>query len=98
VAVSANTLVSAKAHVKDLIPEEGGDRWADTWIDLVKAKHPNVPCRGSKVRSLDRVAVLVQGFILDRRIIIRRDCRTNHKRAVPRIRTKHDSKGETVRA
>ena len=36
-----NTLVAAKAPVKDLIPKEGATGWADTWMISSKAKHPN---------------------------------------------------------
>ena len=36
-----NTLVGAKAPVKDLIPKEGATGWADTWMISAKAKHPN---------------------------------------------------------
>jgi putative spermidine/putrescine transport system substrate-binding protein len=36
-----NTLQTAKAPVKDLIPKEGATGWADTWMISTKAKHPN---------------------------------------------------------
>ncbi|MFL5968953.1 MAG: ABC transporter substrate-binding protein [Gaiellaceae bacterium] len=36
-----NTLIGAKAPVKDLIPKEGATGWADTWMISSKAKHPN---------------------------------------------------------
>ena len=36
-----NTLIAAKAPVKDLIPKEGATGWADTWMLSVHAKHPN---------------------------------------------------------
>jgi putative spermidine/putrescine transport system substrate-binding protein len=36
-----NTLLAAKAPVKDLIPREGATGWADTWMISTKAKHPN---------------------------------------------------------
>ena len=36
-----NTLIDAKAPVKDLIPKEGATGWADTWMLSSKAKHPN---------------------------------------------------------
>jgi len=36
-----NTLIGAKAPVKDLIPREGATGWADTWMISSKAKHPN---------------------------------------------------------
>ena len=36
-----NTLVDAKAPVRDLIPKEGATGWADTWMLSAKAKHPN---------------------------------------------------------
>ncbi len=36
-----NTLIDAKAPVKDLIPSEGATGWADTWMLSSKAKHPN---------------------------------------------------------
>src|ERR687888_1968360 len=36
-----NTLVAAKAPVKDLIPNEGATGWADTWMISSQAKHPN---------------------------------------------------------
>src|SRR5439155_784505 len=36
-----NTLIAAKAPVKDLIPKEGATGWLDTWMLSAKAKHPN---------------------------------------------------------
>jgi putative spermidine/putrescine transport system substrate-binding protein len=36
-----NTLVAAKAPVKDTIPREGATGWADTWMLSAHAKHPN---------------------------------------------------------
>jgi putative spermidine/putrescine transport system substrate-binding protein len=36
-----NTLIAAKAPVKDLIPKEGATGWADTWMLSSHAKHPN---------------------------------------------------------
>jgi putative spermidine/putrescine transport system substrate-binding protein len=36
-----NTLIAAKAPVKDLIPKEGATGWADTWMLSAHAKHPN---------------------------------------------------------
>jgi putative spermidine/putrescine transport system substrate-binding protein len=36
-----NTLVGAKAPVKDTIPREGATGWADTWMLSAHAKHPN---------------------------------------------------------
>jgi putative spermidine/putrescine transport system substrate-binding protein len=36
-----NTLIAAKAPVKDLIPREGATGWLDTWMISAKAKHPN---------------------------------------------------------
>jgi putative spermidine/putrescine transport system substrate-binding protein len=36
-----NTLIDAKAPVRDLIPREGATGWADTWMLSSKAKHPN---------------------------------------------------------
>src|SRR3954452_12906926 len=36
-----NTLIAAKAPVKDTIPQEGATGWADTWMLSAKAKHPN---------------------------------------------------------
>jgi putative spermidine/putrescine transport system substrate-binding protein len=36
-----NTLIAAKAPVKDLIPKEGATGWLDTWMMSAKAKHPN---------------------------------------------------------
>jgi len=36
-----NTLVAAKAPVKDLIPSEGATGWADTWMLSAHAQHPN---------------------------------------------------------
>src|SRR5437868_4484439 len=36
-----NTLIGAKAPVKDLIPKEGATGWADTWMMSAHAKHPN---------------------------------------------------------
>ena len=36
-----NTLIAAKAPVKDLIPKEGATGWADTWMMSAHAKHPN---------------------------------------------------------
>jgi putative spermidine/putrescine transport system substrate-binding protein len=35
-----NTLIAAKAPVKDLIPREGATGWLDTWMVSAKAKHP----------------------------------------------------------
>src|SRR6266404_7351578 len=36
-----NTLIAAKAPVKDLIPKEGATGWADTWMLSAHAKDPN---------------------------------------------------------
>jgi putative spermidine/putrescine transport system substrate-binding protein len=36
-----NTLIAAKAPVKDLVPREGATGWLDTWMLSAKAKHPN---------------------------------------------------------
>lgn len=36
-----NTLIAAKAPVKDTIPKEGATGWADTWMLATKAPHPN---------------------------------------------------------
>jgi putative spermidine/putrescine transport system substrate-binding protein len=36
-----NTLIAAKAPVKDMIPKEGATGWADTWMLSAHAKHPN---------------------------------------------------------
>jgi putative spermidine/putrescine transport system substrate-binding protein len=36
-----NTLIAAKAPVKDVIPSEGATGWLDTWMISAKAKHPN---------------------------------------------------------
>jgi putative spermidine/putrescine transport system substrate-binding protein len=35
-----NTLIAAKAPVKDVIPREGATGWLDTWMISAKAKHP----------------------------------------------------------
>jgi putative spermidine/putrescine transport system substrate-binding protein len=35
-----NTLLAAKAPVRDLIPREGATGWLDTWMLSAKAKHP----------------------------------------------------------
>jgi putative spermidine/putrescine transport system substrate-binding protein len=37
-----NTLIAAKAPVKDLVPKEGATGWLDTW--MVSAKTKNLDC------------------------------------------------------
>jgi putative spermidine/putrescine transport system substrate-binding protein len=50
-----NTLVAAKAPVKDLIPKEGATGWADTWMISSKAKHPNCAAMWIKWVSTPKV-------------------------------------------
>lgn len=50
-----NTLIAAKAPVKDLIPKEGATGWADTWMISSKAKHPNCAVQWIKWVSTPKV-------------------------------------------
>jgi putative spermidine/putrescine transport system substrate-binding protein len=50
-----NTLIAAKAPVKDLIPREGATGWADTWMISSKAKHPNCAMQWIKWVSTPKV-------------------------------------------
>jgi putative spermidine/putrescine transport system substrate-binding protein len=50
-----NTLVDAKAPVRDLIPKEGATGWADTWMLSSKAKHPNCAYRWLQWISTSKV-------------------------------------------
>jgi putative spermidine/putrescine transport system substrate-binding protein len=50
-----NTLIAAKAPVKDLIPKEGATGWADTWMISSKAKHPNCAMQWIKWVSTPKV-------------------------------------------
>ena len=43
-----NTLIAAKAPVKDLIPKEGATGWLDTWMVSSHTKHPTAPTSGSR--------------------------------------------------
>jgi putative spermidine/putrescine transport system substrate-binding protein len=50
-----NTLIAAKAPVKDTIPAEGATGWADTWMISSKAKHPNCAVQWIKWVSTPKV-------------------------------------------
>jgi putative spermidine/putrescine transport system substrate-binding protein len=50
-----NTLIAAKAPVKDTIPREGATGWADTWMISSKAKHPNCAVQWIKWVSTPKV-------------------------------------------
>jgi putative spermidine/putrescine transport system substrate-binding protein len=50
-----NTLVAAKAPVKDTIPTEGATGWADTWMLSAHAKHPNCAYEWTKWVSTPKV-------------------------------------------
>ncbi|MCW3066588.1 MAG: transporter, periplasmic spermidine putrescine-binding protein PotD [Solirubrobacterales bacterium] len=50
-----NTLVAAKAPVKDAIPTEGATGWADTWMLSAHAKHPNCAYLWTKWVSTPKV-------------------------------------------
>ena len=56
-----NTLLAAKAPVKDLIPKEGATGWADTWMISSKAKHPN--CAVSWIKWVSTPKVQAQQAI-----------------------------------